>query len=170
MSTQVRIVLPVVMGGLSIPLILWDIHNVRVIQSMGMGWDTGAPWQYQLSDLLLRLLNGPAYSIAMPVASVLRLFAPMHFILVGPTIVIWWWFLGSVLDRGMVRWRLVGMLVVGLVLFLWSVTATSSMRLYYREFHFSTVLTVLRCLTPAGWLLGLTCLMFYRTKPSGHTT
>src|SRR2546430_12829998 len=98
MSTRLRIVLPAVIGSLSVPLILWDIHNARVIESMGMAWDTGAPiWPYQASDILLRLLNGPAYSIAMPLANVLRLPAPMHFVLVVPAILIWWWLLGSTL-------------------------------------------------------------------------
>jgi hypothetical protein len=168
MSTRLRIALPAVIGSLSIPLILWDIHNARVIESMGMAWDTGAPiWPYQASDILLRLLNGPAYSIGMPVANVLRLPAPMHFVLVIPAILIWWWFLGSTLDRGMVGWALAGMLVVALVLLLWTVTTTSSifrLRLDYRDFHFSTALLVLRFLTPVLWLLGLTCLLLYQTK------
>ena len=58
MSTRLRIVLPSVMGILSLPLVLWDIHNERVIESIGMGWDTGAPiWPYQASDILLRLIK-----------------------------------------------------------------------------------------------------------------
>ncbi len=67
------------MGIVSLPLVLWDIRNDHVIESMGMAWDTGAPiWPYQASDILLRLLNGPAYSVAMPIANLLRLGAPMH--------------------------------------------------------------------------------------------
>jgi hypothetical protein len=169
MGVRLRIILPSVMGIVSLPLMLWDIHNLRVIESMGMGWDMGAPiWPYQASDILLRLLNGPAYSVAMPVANALRLTAPMHFVLVIPAILIWWWFLGSTLDRGVLGWALAGMLVVVLALLLWTVTATSSifrMRLDYRDlFHFSSALLVLRFLTPAVWLLGLTCLLFYRMK------
>ena len=83
MSKRLRIVLPSVMGIVSLPLVLWDIHNARVIESMGMAWDMGAPiWPYQASDILLRLLNGPAYSIAMPIANLLRLAAPAHLALV----------------------------------------------------------------------------------------
>jgi type IV secretory pathway VirB2 component (pilin) len=174
MSTRLRIVLPAVIGSLSVPLILWDIHNARVIESMGMAWDTGAPiWPYQASDILLRLLNGPAYSIAMPLANVLRLPAPMHFVLVVPAILIWWWLLGSTLDRGMVGWARFGMLVVALVLLLWSATAVPSifrLRLDYRAPHVSTALLVLRFLTPAVWLLGLTCLLFCRTKAVVHAS
>ena len=98
MSKRLRIVLPSVMGVLSLPLIFWDIHNARVIGLMGMAWDTGAPiWPYQTSDILLRFLNGPAYSIAMPIASFLKLAAPSHHFLVFPAILIWWWLLGCLL-------------------------------------------------------------------------
>jgi hypothetical protein len=58
MGTRLRIILPLVMGIVSLPLVLWDIHNQRVIESMGMAWDMGAPlWPYQSSDILSRLPN-----------------------------------------------------------------------------------------------------------------
>jgi len=70
------------MGVLSLPLIFWDVHNARLIEAMGMAWDMGAPiWPYQASDILLRLLNGPAYSITMPIANLMRLAAPVHLLL-----------------------------------------------------------------------------------------
>jgi len=98
------------MGGISLPLVIWDIHNERVIESMGMAWDTGAPiWPYQTSDILLHFLNGPAYFIAQPLANVLRLGGPSHFLVVLPAILIWWWFVGTRLDDGWPlaesRWR-----------------------------------------------------------------
>jgi hypothetical protein len=66
-------------------LVLWDIHNERAIESMGMAWDTGAPiWPYQTSDILLRLLNFPAYFISMPVTNALRLLATGQYLLVFP--------------------------------------------------------------------------------------
>lgn len=167
MSTRLKIVLPSVVGVLSMPLILWDVHNARVIESMGMAWDTGAPvWPYQASDILLRVLNGPAYSIAMPVANLLRLAAPMHFILIVPAILIWWWFLGLRLDRGMVGWPLLGMSVVVFALLLWTATALPAVfRLRLDELStVSTTLLVLRFLTPAAWLLVLVCLMLWRRK------
>jgi hypothetical protein len=105
MRTPLGIILPLVLGVLNLPLILWDIHNARVIESMGMAWDTGVPiWPYQASDILLRLLNGPAYSIAMPIANLLRLPAPMHLFLVVPAILVSWFFLGWTLERGLARW------------------------------------------------------------------
>jgi hypothetical protein len=168
MSMRLRIVLPSVMGIISLPLVFWDIHNARVIESMGMAWDMGAPiWPYQASDILLRLLNGPAYSIAMPIANLLRLAAPAHLVLVVPASLIWWWFMGLTLDRGLARWPLFGMLVVLVSLLLWSALAVRSvfwMGLDYRSFDLSKALLVLRFLTPAVWFVALTCLLLARAK------
>lgn len=163
MSTRLRIALPSVVGVLSLPLMFWDIHNVRVIGSMGMAWDMGAPiWPYQSSDILLRLLNGPAYSITMPIANVLRLAAPMHFLLVFPAILTWWWFLGLTLDRGLARWSFFGMFVVLVTLLLWGATTTPGLfrlQLAYGAFPVSTTLLILRFLTPAAWFIALTSLL-----------
>ncbi len=168
MSTRLRIVLPSVIGVLSVPLIFWDIHNARVIESMGMAWDTGAPiWPYQASDILLRLLNGPAYSIAMPIANLLRLAAPTDLLLAVPTILIWWWFLGLTLDRGLTRWRFFGMFVVLVALLLWTAAAVPGvfrLRLDYQPFHLSTTLLILRFLTPAAWFIALTSLLLVEAK------
>jgi hypothetical protein len=171
MGTRLRVVLPSVMAVVSVPLVAWDTHNDRVIESMGMAWDMGAPvWPYQASDILLRLLNAPAYAIAMPIANLLRLVAPMHFVLIVPAILIWWWFLGLTLDRGIVRWQLLGMLGVLLTLLLWTTTAIRS--LFLMGFgtvspDVLTVLTFLRFLTPAAWLLALSCLLICRRRARG---
>jgi hypothetical protein len=168
MSTRLRIILPSVMGVLSLPPIFWDVHNARVIESMGMAWDMGAPiWPYQASDILLRLLDGPAYSITMPIANLLRLAAPTHFLLVFPAILAWWWFLGLTLDRGLTRWSFLGMLVVLVTLLLWAATAIPGifrLRLDYRPFHVSTSLLILRFLTPAVWFIALTSLLCVKGK------
>src|SRR5215468_7855805 len=125
MGTRLRIILPSVMGTVSLPLVLWDIHNERVIVSMGMAWDMGAPiWPYQTADILLRLLNGPAYFIAMPIANTLRLVSPSLYLLVFPTILLWWWFLGLQLDHRLTltksrgRWPIFSFLVVVALLLL----------------------------------------------------
>jgi hypothetical protein len=163
MSTRLRTALPSVIGVLSLPLIFWDIHKARVIGSMGMAWDMGAPiWPYQASDILLRLLNGPAYSITMPIANLLRLAAPMHLLLVVPVILTWWWFLGLTLDRGLTRWSFLGMFVVLVTLLLWAASAIPGifrLRLDYRPFHVSTSLLILRFLTPAAWFIALASLL-----------
>jgi hypothetical protein len=163
MSTRLGTALPSVIGVLSLPLVFWDIHNARVIESMGMAWDMGAPiWPYQASDILLRLFNGPAYSITMPIANLLRLAAPMHLMLVIPAILIWWSFLGLTLDRGLARWSSFGMFVVLFALILWGATTIPGifrLRLDYRAFHVSTTLLILRLLTPAAWFIALTSLL-----------
>lgn len=165
MCTRLRIILPSVMGIVSLPLVLWDIHNERVIASMGMAWDMGAPiWPYQTSDIILRLLNGPAYFVTVPIANVLRLVAPSHFLLVFPAILIWWWFLGLRLDRGLVttnsrwRWPIFSVLVVFDALLLWAATSisTQSFRWWFKYAEVFTPLNVLmmtRFLTPAAWCL-----------------
>jgi hypothetical protein len=177
MSTRFRITLPSAMGVASLPLMLWDIHNERVIVSMGMAWDTGAPiWPYQTSDILLRLLNGPAYFIAMPIANVLRLVAPRHYLLVIPAILIWWWFVGLRLDNGLVttktrwRWPVFSFLVVLAVLLLWAATSISaeSFRWWFRYAEvfnrLNALLMMTRFLTPAAWCAFLTLLVLAAAK------
>jgi hypothetical protein len=131
---------------------------------MGMAWDTGAPiWPYQASDILLRLLNGPVYSIAMPIANLLRLAAPTHLLVVVPAILMWWWFLGLTLDRGLTRWPFFAMFIVLVMLLLWAATAIPGifrLRLDCRVFHLSTTLLILRFTTPAAWFIALTYLLF----------
>lgn len=164
MSTRLRIILPLVMGVASLPLVLWDIHNERVIVSMGMAWDTGAPiWPYQTSDILLRLLNGPAYYIAMPFANALSLVAASQYLVVFPVILLWWWFLGLGLDHGLVitksrwRWPVFSLLVVLAVLLLRAATSISgeSFRWWFRYAEvfssLNALLMMTRFLTPAVW-------------------
>jgi len=176
MSTSLRIVLPSVMSVLSLPLIFWDVHNARVIESMGMAWDIGAPvWPYQTSDILLRLLNGPAYFVVMPMANVLRLAAPSHHLFVFPAILIWWWFLGQRLDHGLVttnpRWRwpvLVGLITFA-VLLLWAAMFVfrDAFRWsfeYGRHFKAESTLLMVRFLSPALWFVVLTGLLVVAAK------
>lgn len=167
MSMRPRTILPAVTGAASLPLVFWDISNARVIESMGMAWDTGAPiWPYEASDIFLRLLNAPAYSIAMPLANWLRLAEPTHLFVVVPAILIWWWFLGFTLDRGLGRWPLLGMVVVLVALLLWSATVIPGVfRLRLNDQALlSATLLIVHFLTPVVWLIALTSLLFLRTK------
>ena len=165
------------MGIVSLPLVLWDIHNERVIESMGMAWDTGAPiWPYQTSDILLRLLNGPAYFIAMPIANTVRLFATGQYLVVFPAILLWWWFLGLQLDHGLVinksrwRWPVFSFLVVLAVLLLWRATSiyAESVRWCFRYAEFSSrpnaLLMMTRFLTPAAWCVVIALLAVTASK------
>ncbi len=162
MGTRLRIALPLVMGFISPPLVLWEIHNENVIASVGMGWDTGAPiWPYQTSDILLRLLNGPAYCVAIPMANMMRLFGPRSFLVVCPAILLWWWFLGSLFDQGLAmaqpRWRWSALSVLSMLavlLLLWGVAhqSFSFWFKYAEQFgRIPALLMVTRLVTPAAW-------------------
>jgi hypothetical protein len=92
--------LPTAVSALSAILTAWDIYNAKIIASMGMAWDTGAPiWPYQTSDILLRFINLPAFLVGMPLAKLLKLSAPAYHLLVFPCGIVWWWFVGSRLDH-----------------------------------------------------------------------
>jgi hypothetical protein len=168
--TKLGIILPLAVGTISIPLIVWDIHNQRVIVSMGMAWDTGAPvWPYQTPDILLRFLSFPAYIFAMPIANWLRLwvYTGASFFVTAPLILSWWRLLGFWLDRGMVkqstnrRWFLFSLLLVlGLMLSCAAVIASqdsfhwwSRYGSYFRSLP--TFLMMMRFLTPAVWSIVL---------------
>lgn len=99
MQIRLRILLPSLMGALSLAFVVWDVHNQRVIHSMGMGWDTGAPlWPYQTPEILLSCLNYPAHYIAQPLANHLDLASPKQYLLVFPATLLWWWFVGLAVD------------------------------------------------------------------------
>ncbi len=100
MQTRYRLILPIVLGALSAILIVWDIHNQRVIEAMGMAWDTGAPpWPYQTPDALLLALNFPAYFLAIPSAHLLRLEDSARNITLLPSILVWWFLAGVFFDQ-----------------------------------------------------------------------
>jgi hypothetical protein len=100
MKIRFRIAVPIVMGTLTALLTVWDVHNWRVIESMGMAWDTGAPgWPYQASDIFLRLINFPAFVIAMPFANLFGWLAPRYHLAIFPFSLLCWWLLGLFFDR-----------------------------------------------------------------------
>jgi hypothetical protein len=106
MKFPLRYILPAVMGLVSAVLMVWDLHNQRIIMSMGMAWDTGAPiWPYQTPDTLLFALNVPAYLIATPISRLLNLLVPKHYFALYPAILLWWWLAGLYLDKRLVRER-----------------------------------------------------------------
>jgi hypothetical protein len=123
MRAPLKLVLPIAMGLISTPLMLWDIHNQRVIALAGMAWDTGAPlWPYQTPDTLLFALNIPAFLISGLFAAPLHYFdfgliGPLHYITFFPAIVVWWWSVGLYLDRPVTRHE--DSKKHGLTLFLW---------------------------------------------------
>jgi hypothetical protein len=117
---------------------------------------------------VMRLLNCPAYSIVMPIANWLRLAAPTHLFLVIPAILIWWWFAGFTLDRGLARWSLIAMSVVLVTLLLWSAAAIPAvfrLRPDYSASHvLSATLPLLRFITPVAWFILLASLSLVQAK------
>jgi len=167
MNKKLQIVFPCAMSAVSLPFIVWDFLNQRVVTSMGMGWDMGAPvWPYQTPDILLRFLNAPAYFLAMPLANFLGLIGPAADFVIFPTILIWWWFLGLSLDHGLVKaaskwrwWIFVGLIVCAVLLLsttvFVSVSAISWWFKYGGDFGIVNTLLTLRFLGPAVWCLAL---------------
>ena len=125
-SFRFRLHLPLAFGGLALVLTAWEFHNERVIEAMGMAWDTGPPtWPYQTSWILLESINAPAYVLGLPLyvlfgARSVHEKLPLMF----PTILLWWWFIGWRIDFGLlpkrtVRRRLWGTGVGLISLLLW---------------------------------------------------
>jgi hypothetical protein len=91
MKVPLKIALPTVIGLVSATLMVWDLHNQRVIMSMGMAWDTGAPlWPYQTPDTLLFALNTPAFLISALGSNYFRfgVIAPLHYVTFFPIILV----------------------------------------------------------------------------------
>jgi hypothetical protein len=167
MKLSFRLALPIVMGVISAVLMVWDIHNQRIIMSMGMAWDTGAPlWPYQTPDTLLLAINTPAYLIATPISRLLSLMVPRHYFALFPAIVLWWWLVGSYFDKrrpGMndrkapIK-RLLLYLLAALLIFLGVDGFIQAIRwwwTYSRSVLNVTDLILLRLLAPSSWCLAL---------------
>ena len=98
-----RVVLPIVFGFLAIVLFAWDYENDRVVELMGMGWDTGPPmWPYRAVQLISYALNAPAYVISWPI---LKLIDPraqwVQYAVWFPAITAMWWWVGARIDFGL---------------------------------------------------------------------
>ena len=96
-----RVILPIMIGCISGLLMIWDLYNGRVIDSMGMAWDTGPPfWPYQVSWIVLLSINAPAYALSAPLFLLFNArTSPERYPLFFPVIIVWWWWLGRRLGR-----------------------------------------------------------------------
>jgi hypothetical protein len=122
MRMRFRVVLPVSLGIVSLAFIIWDLYNLRVIGTMGMAWDTGAPvWPYQASLLLQQAINAPAFVLAAPFFFLPHLQTmEERYLVLLPVILLWWWWLGTRIDFGILgreqfrRPRLFAFLLAGI--------------------------------------------------------
>ena len=107
MRLRMRIILPITFGFAALALMIWDIVNQRVIESMGMAWDTGPPvWPYQASNLILLAVNLPAVVISVPLFLLLQLQTwEERFPVLFPAILFWWWWVGTRIDFGLLGKR-----------------------------------------------------------------
>ena len=163
MAQKLQIVLPISLGAITAILTLWDIHNWNVVASMGMAWDTGAPiWPYQTSDILLQLMNYPAFVIAVPLANRFGLLAPQYHFVLFPAELLWWWVVGCGLDRRTMHSPRLGsrfiliLLVIGSGLLILAASFQSAWVLlwivkYGRQLRSTSFLVALRFMTPALW-------------------
>lgn len=102
MHKRLGVALPIWLGLVSAVLMMWDIHNQRVILAMGMAWDTGAPvWPYQTANILFFAINVPAYVLANPISRVFHLYVPVDYVFRFPLVIGWWWFIGTIVDHGL---------------------------------------------------------------------
>jgi len=105
-NIRYRVTLPIVFSGLPAALMVWDIHNTHVIESMGTAWDTGAPiWPYRASFLILFAVNFPAFALAAPLLMLGQLQTYPMRIMILPLIALWWWWVGTRLDFGVLGHR-----------------------------------------------------------------
>lgn len=77
----------------------WEVHTDRQC----IGYDAGRPfWPCETPNFILGTLNAPAIALAQPMANAWRDARPYFVYLVKlPLIVLWWWFLGTRLDFGL---------------------------------------------------------------------
>jgi hypothetical protein len=158
------------MGFLCTPLMLWDIHNQRIIQSMGMAWDTGAPlWPYQTPDTILFAVNLPAFLISNLISNASDLYfkfgviGPLRYLFFFPAVLGWWWLVGLYIDRRSPDKRrpilalslcllAVGLVGLGIEESRWAVRWWLT---YSRTFWSATDLILLRLLAPTVWCIAL---------------
>jgi hypothetical protein len=165
MRIKFRVALPIAMGTMSAVLMVWDIHNQRVIQTMAQAWDTGAPlWPCQTPDRLFDALNFPSLILAIPIARLFDLDHPADYLALFPASILWWFFVGMLLDYRHLKpangkpSRIFALLCLGSLGFACvgifiAVEALHSWSIYRPENFSDAILTMIQPLAPATWSL-----------------
>jgi hypothetical protein len=88
---------------MSVALMAWDWHE----SFRRMFFDTGAPlWPYQTPTCLLLLFDAPALVLSRLVLGFAELGRiPMTYLVQLPFVVVWWWFVGTRVDFGLMGGR-----------------------------------------------------------------
>ena len=130
-----RVILPLVTGCISGLLMIWDLHNVRVVESMGMARDIGPPvWPYEVSWIALLSINAPAYALSTPLFLLFNARnSQERFPLFFPLIIAWWSWLGRRIDSGLFpsrgerhRWGIGAAFTVAAIVFYYVTSCSSS--------------------------------------------
>ena len=100
-----RIILPVIFGVLAVFLFTWQHENDRMVESMGMAWDTGPPvWPYQAVPSFTYAVNAPAYIVSWPILKLLALRTNwLEYVVLFPAVLALWWCVGAYIDLGLPR-------------------------------------------------------------------
>lgn len=163
-----RLWLPGVLGCATAGLMAWERANARVIASMGMAWDTGAPmWPYQTPEILLAILNAPAYFIAAPVWRTFSLNSAeqRHPVLLVASVALWF-IVGRAIDdrrRGRKRtlmplWlRLLVVMAAGAVAYVGAREVFDGAVWWskYGELHIARILILVRIVSFVPWCLAV---------------
>jgi hypothetical protein len=121
-----RVTLPLLLGCVSGMLMVWDIHNSRIIDSMQVADIGPSFWPYEASWAAYLTINAPAFVLSLPGFFLLDLqTATARYPLLFPVTLIWWWWVGRRIDRGFLparsprrRWRAgITLLAFALVLY-----------------------------------------------------
>ncbi len=165
---RLRFLLPLLAAAASAPLMVWDIHNQRVIMRMGMGWDIGAPlWPYQTPDTVLNALSLPASFLANGFSNLFALYGPLRYLFFYPAILVLWWLIGVYFDQRRrntaVRKSILSSIALYLLFAAFMILGVLDSRwpvewwwTYSRSFWTMTDLILLRLIAPPTWwfLLG----------------
>ena len=174
MGSRLNVTLPSAAAAISLPLMIWAIFNEHVIASMGMAWDTGAPvWPYETPQILLYALNFPAHVVGQPIANFLGLTAPVHYAVIFPVTLVWWWFLGSQLDCGLLSsprnrgWQVFSISIALALLLAWAAINAGSI-LSQWPFRFirwsDRAISTMMLVAPVLWCFVLASLIATRFK------
>jgi hypothetical protein len=171
-----RIIFAASMVSLTTALTAWDIHNWHVIIAMGTAWDTGSPWNYQASEVLLRLFDFPAYLVGMPIANLLKLTAPLHHFVVFPLAMLFWGLVALLPARKAnphVRqhgWPFFTFLSVLTALCVWAWIAEFSAAyqwwMAYGSFSMMSLMVLIELMTPAFWISILLGFVLSKRRPA----
>ena len=155
-----RFLLPLSVGVVSTGLMIWDIHNERIIERMGNGLGHGAPvWPYQTAEILFSFLNLPAYLFAVPIIRAYHLYIPRHYIVLFPSSLLWWYIVGIVFDCGIIKrpthrrwhWFVVALTLCFLALGIYGAQSTLAWWRAYGGWTREALLVLLRVATPTIW-------------------